>query len=302
VRPGPLLLCLASSTAYAAASLIAATRWLGREDVLLGDRGGRHRRLRGDFLPDALLVFVVGMALLWFVAAPAQIASFTWGLGVTQFGLFAPLALLTPFLLGLGVRDTLGVRAPALGDLARGALLGALCPCIGFTVAEAQATFIPTSPAVNEMLQGMIPADLPFLVLFGLVAIAPGLCEELLFRGAILGLLDRSLRGRAGPILRHAQAIAIVVTAIAFGLFHTSLFRILPTAALGVVFGTARLRSRSIAVPMIAHMVNNGLLVGAGAAGVALGFQPALLLGFPAIAVLLWGMGRARGSAAPGVG
>jgi membrane protease YdiL (CAAX protease family)/ABC-type Na+ efflux pump permease subunit len=281
-RPLPLLLCLAASTVYAGVALTATTTWLGREDVLLGDRGGRHRRLRGDYVPDAVGVFTLGMALLWFVATPAQVADFAWGMALTQFGLFAPLALGAPFLLGLDIRDTLALRLPRATDVAWGITAGLLCPPIGMIVAELQKVVVPASPEVIKLMNTMVPADLPLPVLFGLVAFAPAICEELLFRGALQGLTGRSLR----------PAVAVALTALAFGLFHTSLFRILPTAALGLLFGTARVRSNSLLVPMLMHAMNNGLYVATSAAGLELDYSPTFFLAIPALAVVLARMGR----------
>lgn len=280
-RTGPLLLCLGASAVYTGAALVATTRWLGREDVLLGDRGGRHRRLRGDYVPDALAAFAFGLALLWFVAAPAQQASFVWGMALTQLGLFAPLALATPAFLGLKVRETLALHAPRGRDLLLGVAAGGLSPMLALIAAEAQKALIPASPASLALLESMIPPDLTLPVMLAIVALAPGICEELLFRGAIQGLLGRSLR----------PAVAAIVTACAFGLFHLSVFRILPTAVLGLVFGFARARTGTVVVGMVAHAVNNGLAVTAGAVGVEMEFNWLMLLAIPAMVAVIAGMG-----------
>ncbi len=282
VDPAAFLLCLVASTVYAGAGLVMTTRWLSREEVLLGDRGGRHRRLRGDFVPDAFSVFVLGLCILWFVASPAQKADFALGMSLTQFGLFLPLGLAAPVFYGVDLRATLALHGPRPSDLARGVLAGALCPLVGITVAELQSAALPVAPATLEMLAQMMPSDLSLPVMIFLVAVAPGICEEVLFRGAILGLLGRSLR----------PWFAVVLASVAFGLFHLSLFRILPTAALGVLFGFARMRSGSLVVPIVMHVMNNGLLVLAGTAGIALVFQPVMPLAILAIAALLWRMGR----------
>ena len=280
-RPGPLLLALVASTVYAGAALTATTRWLSREEVLLGDRSGGHRRLRGDFVPDALAVFAFGLAILWFVASPAQQANFGWGMALSQFGLFLPIGLLAPAFFGLNLRETLALHAPRPRDLAWGVLAGLLCPLVGLTVEAAQSAVMPMSPEVLRMLEGMIP-DLPAALLLLLVGFAPGLCEEMMFRGAILGLLKKSLH----PVF------AVVLAAVAFGLFHLSLYRVVPTALLGLLFGFARIRSGSLVVAIVMHAMNNGLIVAAGLAGVALGFRPEMALAVVGIVFVLWRMGK----------
>ncbi len=281
VQAGPLALGIVASAVYAGGALWATTRWLGREEVLLGDVGGRHRRLRGDYTPDALAVFALGLGSLWFLASPAQTADFAWGMAFTQVGLFVPLALGATWFFGLPWRDALGLRLPKAVDVGWGLLAGALCPAVGLTVAHVQERFLPASPTAMDALNGMIP-ELPLPLLLLLVAVLPGVCEELLFRGTIQGLLGRSLR----PV------VAAVLTAVAFGLFHLSLFRVLPTAVLGLIFGVARFRSGSVLIPMGMHLLNNGLLVGAGVAGLTPVFGPELLPAVVGVGFVLWRMGK----------
>ncbi len=83
-----------------------------------------------------------------------------------------------------------------------------------------------------------------------LVALAPAVCEELLFRGLILSGLRK-----LGPW------VGVLLTALLFGLAHASVHRLLPTALLGVAFGFLVLRSGSVVVGMLAHGLNNGLAV-----------------------------------------
>jgi sodium transport system permease protein len=81
------------------------------------------------------------------------------------------------------------------------------------------------------------------------VAITPALCEETLFRGVILSGFRRM-----GPWP------AILISALLFGLAHASIYRLLPTLALGVVLGYAAWRSGSIYCSILIHALNNGLI------------------------------------------
>ena len=71
-------------------------------------------------------------------------------------------------------------------------------------------------------------------------AIAPAVCEEVLFRGAILAaLLGRASlvapQAGAGARERPGQAVrAVVICALLFGAFHLSWAKLLPTAVLGL--------------------------------------------------------------------
>jgi membrane protease YdiL (CAAX protease family) len=79
------------------------------------------------------------------------------------------------------------------------------------------------------------------------LVISPAICEELLFRGAVL----RATRLQLGA------ASAIAVNGVLFGLFHLSAYRFLPTALLGVALAQLALRSGSIFPPMLFHFLNN---------------------------------------------
>ena len=48
---------------------------------------------------------------------------------------------------------------------------------------------------------------------------------------------------------------------VLFGIFHLSIYRIVPTALFGIVITYAVIRSGSIFVGMLLHMLNNGAMV-----------------------------------------
>jgi sodium transport system permease protein len=72
--------------------------------------------------------------------------------------------------------------------------------------------------------------------------------EELFFRGIVLS----GLSGRR-------VAVAVLGSAIAFGIYHVSFFRLLPTAFLGVLLALATLWSGSIFPAMVWHAANNAI-------------------------------------------
>ncbi|HXU81992.1 MAG TPA: CPBP family intramembrane glutamic endopeptidase, partial [Polyangia bacterium] len=84
-----------------------------------------------------------------------------------------------------------------------------------------------------------------------LVAATPALCEEVLFRGVVL----RGLATRLTPVG------AIVITGVLFGMFHLNVWKLLPTALLGIVLSWVAFESRSLWASMIVHFINNGMLV-----------------------------------------
>ena len=114
---------------------------------------------------------------------------------------------------------------------------------------------IPVSPEMMEAFSKMIlPDDVPVWQLFVMLAVVPGIVEEVCFRGVLLYGLSRRLR----PL-----ALVLVVAGV-FGLFHISLFRLVPTAALGVLLTGIVLLTGSVLPAMLAHVANNALAIYAG--------------------------------------
>ena len=77
-------------------------------------------------------------------------------------------------------------------------------------------------------------------------AVVPAICEEYLFRGAILTNL-----------LPYGKATAIFGSAILFGLMHQNPFQLLYTTLMGVVIGYVYVKTKSIWICMIIHFANN---------------------------------------------
>jgi sodium transport system permease protein len=80
----------------------------------------------------------------------------------------------------------------------------------------------------------------------------PAVCEELAFRGFILGGLRR----------RFPAWTAIFISSFLFALYHLNVFQALPTFILGVVLGMLAVRCGSILPGMLFHLLYNGMLIG----------------------------------------
>ena len=85
----------------------------------------------------------------------------------------------------------------------------------------------------------------------GLACLVAPLAEELFFRG----VLYAALRQRLGWIW------AMVLSGAAFALVHTNVLGFLPIFALGCLLANLYERTGSLAVPVIVHMLHNGLLM-----------------------------------------
>ncbi|MEM1128361.1 MAG: CPBP family intramembrane glutamic endopeptidase [Bacteroidota bacterium] len=105
-----------------------------------------------------------------------------------------------------------------------------------------------------ELIEGLLTSG--FSLWFGLfvLAITPGLCEEVLFRGYIQRLSERSL-GILGGIL---------FSGIIFGLYHLRISQALPLSALGIYLAYLTWRSGSLWPAIVVHIMNNAIALGVG--------------------------------------
>jgi len=94
-----------------------------------------------------------------------------------------------------------------------------------------------------------------FIFVFIIVALLPAFGEELLFRGVLQKLLVRWI-GK--------PHLAIWLTAIIFSALHMQFFGFLPRMLLGVLFGYLFFWSKSLWLPIFAHLLNNGSVVVVG--------------------------------------
>ena len=88
-----------------------------------------------------------------------------------------------------------------------------------------------------------------FFIVFIIVAVIPGIGEELIFRGI--------LQNKFHLFFKNIH-VAIIVTAILFSGFHMQFFGFVPRLFLGILFGYIYYWSGNIWYPILGHFINNG--------------------------------------------
>lgn len=109
--------------------------------------------------------------------------------------------------------------------------------------------------AVAEQLTNMLLAGKGVVtLLFNLlvIAIAAGITEEFLFRGALQRVLSKWTSN---------HHLIIWTAAIVFSIFHMQFYGFLPRMLLGAYFGYLLYWSQNIWIPVFAHFVNNAVVV-----------------------------------------
>lgn len=241
--------------ALGACGVAGLCAWACHRHVLAGFASGSivepesgatsQRHASGDFLAEAFVLGLVplpGMLLLFGVLQ----ATDSWALGFIQVGSFAVPAILAPLALGLPVRRALGLHLPpprswlplpglVLATLAAGDLGMRLTPAL-----------LRASPAeLGAFTDAVKDVSLVVMTLFAAVP------EELLFRGAVQGLLSRRLK----------PWVAIPIQALLFAAVHGMLAKLLPVFMIGCVLGWLRWRTGSVLPGMLVHAAHNGLLL-----------------------------------------
>jgi sodium transport system permease protein len=131
----------------------------------------------------------------------------------------------------------------------------------GLAVAKLSEKFMPVPKEMLEAFgKALIPEDLGTMQMLLLLAILPGIAEELTFRGVLL----YGLRRRFHPVV-----LALVV-GLVFGLFHFALFRLASTAFLGAGLTAVTMLTGSVFPAMLWHALNNSLALLAGMNGLDL--------------------------------
>jgi hypothetical protein len=103
-------------------------------------------------------------------------------------------------------------------------------------------TTVPIPTSNGEYLLGLF-----------VIALAPGICEEVMFRGTMMLGYDKM-----------GYKKSIFITAILFGIFHFNIMNLLGPTFLGIILGFLVYKTNSILSSMFAHTLNNGIALTIG--------------------------------------
>jgi sodium transport system permease protein len=230
----------------------ASARMLSREEIILPTHKEAAEFLGGPALfQKRVLRWFALMWVVTFIVAlniPA-LATFRRQLLFNEVLIMLGGTLLMLKVYRLNIRETLSLRRvkPAVWIGILFAIPSANLTALG--VFRLVNMIIPAPQQLMERFGDVIPKGMPTWQLVLYIAVLPAICEELAFRGMLLSGLRRKLRP-AGLIL----SVGVI-----FGLFHVALYRLVPTAALGMVLTAIALMTGSIFPGMLLHAGNNAL-------------------------------------------
>jgi ABC-type Na+ efflux pump permease subunit/membrane protease YdiL (CAAX protease family) len=224
--------------------LLASDRFVaGPLNIGSGSKSGR------DLLERQVWAWFAALwGLLIIVSGYAQNLDVRAQILINMLGIFLAGSVAMIWRYRLNVVETLSLRRPH--------------PAVWVGLAAAFPGGLITGVAIQQVANRLLPAPTSYMEAFGealfghpiplwqmvvFVAVFPAVFEEIAFRGVLL----HALRRRFHPVM------VCVLVGLVFGVFHVALFRLAPTAWLGVLFGAATLLSGSIYPAIIWHFLNN---------------------------------------------
>jgi ABC-2 type transport system permease protein/sodium transport system permease protein len=255
-----------STTLYAGAAVAVAAKLFGQEAVLFADSGSIKTIFQRRFFKpadrptaaQAALLLAVVFSANFFVqqkllTLPGMAGTVWFWVGLA--GVIVALFVLLPLATAVYTRVRI---APAFRLVRSPAMAWPAALCFGLStwiLAQAwlafQQTWLPIPPEMEKAFEQISDqlGTLPPLVAIFFLALVPAIGEELFFRGYALS----GLRGGLGKIA------AVLVVAVAFGVYHQSVHRLIATSALGALFGLLVVQYRAIWPAMLAHFMHNGI-------------------------------------------
>lgn len=249
---------LLSNVAYAVIAILFLSKIYDSEAILFSDaKAGlqlfeRRENLKKGGVPtvsDVWFVVALTMLLILYAGSMLQVQFGLAGVFGTQM-----IILLVPLFMVIytkrDFRQTYGFGGTAaVGYLAAVLLIVGLY-LINIVVSTGLMGLFPDSAknvqtTFSEILGGNALAGL------FVIAAAPAVCEEMLFRGVILHSLKAKYR----------VSSAILITAALFGIFHMSLVKFIPTGLLGLALCIVVWWTDSIYPAMLMHFINNAISV-----------------------------------------
>ncbi len=255
----PGALAVLSTLAYAGLLLRRLGDLLDGERALGDSRTPEERAARLGQSRGALTWGWAGVLAVYLVGGLLQGLHPLYGLMATLWLLLPAGAVLaargTARRAGEPLVDALGLRPPAPWHALAALLAAPALVHLALRWIAWQQEVLPLPSRLGDA--GGLAAEitsLPPALLFLALALSPGICEELFFRGAVLSGLRRDL-----PAWR-----SVLWQALLFGAVHASLHRFVPTATLGALLAALTLQSRSLWPAVLLHTAYNGSVVLSG--------------------------------------
>ncbi len=239
-----------SSTFYGVYVTHIAIDLLGKEEILFKIQVSPNRRK--DFDRIVAVLYACTFIAMFYIGQIAQLLDKVYGMIATQLIVILLPSFAVVAWLRLPFKEVFSFKMPRWSALIGAPLMAPGSVLLTGMIVELQSRFLPMSETLaKSMTEMMTPKDQPMWMILFAMAVMPGICEEVLFRGAIFGLLRRKFN----------SINCCILVGVLFGFFHLSGYRLLPTAVLGIVLTLMVYRTGSIFPSMLFHASHNALAI-----------------------------------------
>lgn len=210
------------------------------------DRSDKRKIVKerpGKHTTQVYLLYAVSLLLMVIIGTVLQMRSVRVGLAITELLLILAPAIFFLYQKKLPILESLQLRPISIGISLQSIAIGITSWGIAAGIIVLTIPILGSPPSVPELVP-QSSWDLLWVLL--IAALLPGLCEEILFRGVLQGILSRK-----------GQWTGVVITAFLFAVFHLNPWNLLPAFFLGVVFGVLVVRTGSLIPAILAHIAAN---------------------------------------------
>jgi sodium transport system permease protein len=248
---------LLSTSAFALLALVCATWLFQREDVILSEEKGVPLTLRRSRIAPrgeptvgmAMTLYTLILLLIFYVGVYAQSKHMLGGLLITEWLVIALPTVALLWYLRVDLLSALHLRAFRIDGALATAVIALSWLVLAFQLGLWHSNVLPMpEDMAKQYLQLIHLEDTSLVVLLAVIAVSPAICEEILFRGAILSGLEKRL----------PAWLLIPVVGLLFGAFHLSIYRVLLT---GMVLTYVVWRTRSLWNGILLHCLFNASAV-----------------------------------------
>jgi sodium transport system permease protein len=214
------------------------------DDTSLKNVRKEKRNLFNSF--NGTVIFAILLALLYYLGQYLQKGDLLNGLIQTQLLviLLPPLLILRIF--KLKPKEVCRFKAPKLKEVALVPFIAISASVIVILIMQVINMLFPFPEHYLEQMSKMFEMTDNIWMQLAVIALLPGFCEEVLFRGFLIRFYEG-----------YGKKAAVIISALLFAAFHLDPFRMLPTFLLGLLLGYLTLRSGSILNSMLSHFINN---------------------------------------------
>lgn len=249
-----LLLTIGSTLILDVLAIWGTIKLFTTESVLFRseDDGGGLKSVKknksGFFNPyNGIVYFSLALVVLYYLGSYMQMKDLMRGLINTQVFIIALPVLLILRILKLNPKQILRLKMPGKEIFVIPFIAIPMALIVSLLMQFVDMLF-PFPSEYLEQLGKLFTMDTSTWKMLLVMAVLPGLCEELLFRGFMIRFFEK-----------YGYKQATIISALLFAAFHLDPIRFFPVFLLGMVLGYLTLHSGSIYNAMLSHAINNGL-------------------------------------------